>query len=340
MLSFLKGDQGTAQDGLMASPDEVLGEPKDRVSVHHFRSVRNAPWSLGEAGSLPPANTSSREAERLLSRPIQAFAPSAPADDPGNAALDADKGIGAPAPEAASRLRAVLPEGDWEQLLQGSEELFRKAQIRGRLRLPASEHDCELTELSEEGMTLAAPEAVVTPGVQVTLMTQDLPLLLGVVTSQQHGNLVVRFARPLTADVLAKVAQLRRRIRGPRAGRADLELPSSVYFDGVRHVVVVRNISAGGLMMTTQLPVRRGQRKLVRTGQALMIHFPELLPVGGHVRWTCGGTCGVMFSKLLSQDMAEDIARLAGLPGSWIDDVRLAREDFEDCCGSEQRAAA
>lgn len=231
--------------------------------------------------------------------------------------------------EGSAIAREALPLSHWEQLLEGN-ELIREAPIGGRLRLPASEHECLIVRLDRLEMSVAAPAAVVVAGQQVTVFTQDLPRLLGLVTWVERGTLGVRFARPLTAEMLAKVALLKRRVRTPRAARVKVELPSSVYFGGERHEVVVRNISAGGLMMTTQVAVRRGQRKLIRDGQALMIHFPELLPIGGHVRWSCGGTCGVMFSKLLSIEVAEHVARLTGLPNGWIDDVRLARADLDD----------
>lgn len=71
-------------------------------------------------------------------------------------------------------------------------------------------------------------------------------------------------------------------------------------------------------------PPLRGERRLIRRGQPLMIHFPDMLPIGGHVRWTLGAKVGVMFTRLLPMAMAEDIQRVGGLPIGWLDDVEQA----------------
>jgi hypothetical protein len=178
-------------------------------------------------------------------------------------------------------------------------------------------------------MKVISLSAVISIGEQVAVETQDFPPFLGTVTWSQDGEFGVRFVNSISADVISGVVKLTRRVRTPRASRVRLELPSIVYFDGTRHDVVVGNISVGGLMMTTGRPVRRGQRKLIRRGQALMIEFPELLPIGGHVRWTCGAKCGVMFSKLLAPPIAEEIVRMANLSPAFLDDVRLAHTELE-----------
>ncbi len=214
-------------------------------------------------------------------------------------------------------------------LLDRRTEVRHEAQITGRLRLPASEHDCMIVDLSPAGMSVAAPGALVTIGEQVAVVTQDLPRLFGIICWSRGAKFGVRFPRPLPPEVIEHAGRVRRRVRVPRAGRAEVEIDGIVYFDGTRHEVVVGNISAGGLMMTTKIPVRRGQRKPIRDGQALMIEFPDLLPIGGHVRWSCGAKSGVMFSRLLSFAMAEAIVRLGNLSPAWLDDVRLAHRDFE-----------
>lgn len=229
-----------------------------------------------------------------------------------------------PESPAASPLPAKLNGEQRPQVGEAPHE----APVTGRLRLPASEHDCQITDLSEVEMIVWAPDAITVEGEQVAVVTQGLPRLFGVVCWKQGEVMRVHFARPIPAEVLAKAAQIRRRVRSPRCARAKVELAGSVCFEGTKHEVIVGNISAGGMMMTARVPVRRGQRKLIRDGQALMIHLPELLPFGGHVRWTCGAQCGVMFSKLLTLPMAEEIMRMADLSSAWMDDVLLAHQDF------------
>ena len=53
-------------------------------------------------------------------------------------------------------------------------------------------------------------------------------------------------------------------------------------------------------------------------------------PSGGHVRWSEGDRCGVMFTKLLAVPAAEEIALRAGLPPAWLDDVRGAHRELAD----------
>jgi hypothetical protein len=230
------------------------------------------------------------------------------------------------APQASEAVSTALTEPDPERRSQSRHD----AGVMGRLRLPASEHDCWIVDLSTGGMSIVSEDIVVSVGSQVVVVTQNFPRLIGIARWTTDGVIGIQFQRPIAPEVIARMGEIRRRVRSPRAGRAKLELPSVVYFDGAQHDVMVGNISVGGLMMTTRLPVLRGQRKVIRDGQALMIQFPELLPIGGHVRWTCGAKCGVAFSKLLPLPLAEEILRLGNLNNAWLDDVRMAHADFEN----------
>ncbi len=60
-----------------------------------------------------------------------------------------------------------------------------------------------------------------------------------------------------------------------------------------------------------------------------MIQFPELLPIGGHVRWTCGLQCGVMFSKPLKLSVAEDIVGETNLSSAFMDRVRQVQKALD-----------
>ncbi|WP_129790859.1 PilZ domain-containing protein [Sphingosinicella sp. CPCC 101087] len=247
-------------------------------------------------------------------------------DTPNAAGPAEESPVSQDAPSASDAVSTASTEPGSERRSQTRHD----AGVMGRLRLPASEHDCWIVELSTGGMRIASEDSVVSVGEQVVVVTQNFPRLIGIARWARQGVIGIQFQRPIAPEVIAKMGEIRRRVRSPRAGRAKLELPSVVYFDGTQHDVVVGNISVGGLMMTTRLPVLRGQRKVIRDGQALMIQFPELLPIGGHVRWTCGARCGVAFSKLLPLPIAEEILRLGNLNPAWLDDVRRAHADFED----------
>lgn len=196
--------------------------------------------------------------------------------------------------------------------------------LTGRLRLPASEYDCQIADISAGGMNVIAPHALVTVGLQVAVFSQGLPRLVGIIRWINGPSFGVQFTNPIPQQVIERMGQLKRRVRSPRAARVKTALPAHVFFDGAQYPVVVRNISVGGLMMTSDQPVQKGKRKPIRTGQALMIEIADLLPIGGHVRWSCGSQYGIMLSKFLSVAIAEEIGRMGNLNPAWIDDVRLA----------------
>ncbi len=200
------------------------------------------------------------------------------------------------------------------------------ADIVSRLRLPASEHDCQILDLSATGMRVVSPDSLINMGEQVAIETQGFPLFLGTVTWRRGDEFGVQFARPLSDDILQGLISFSRRVRTQRAPRMALNRQAIAYFDHNRIDVAVGNIAVGGLMMATHEHLRKGHRNLIRSGQALMIQFPELLPIGGHVRWTCGLQCGVMFSRPLRPSVAEDIVGETNLSSAFMDDVRRAQK--------------
>lgn len=231
-----------------------------------------------------------------------------------------------PAPAPSSPEPAPAPAEDPRNRRTGERH---EARVMGRLRLPASEHDCEILDLSTGGLSGRAPEAPVSVGMQVTVVAQGLPRLLGVVRWTADGSFGLQFANPIAESVIETMGRLKRRVRQPRANRARVGIPCTVYFDGVQHRVTVENVSVGGMMITRGIETSRVPKKPIRKGQALMIQFPDMLPVGGHVRWTCGDQYGVMFSKLLKLSMAEEIRRLGNISYAWIDEVREAHHELE-----------
>lgn len=202
------------------------------------------------------------------------------------------------------------------------------ADIVSRLRLPASEHDCQILDLSATGMRVASPDSLVNMGEQVAIEMQGFPLFLGTITWRKSDKFGVRFARPLSDDIVAGLIDFSRRVRAPRTQRMALHRSAIAYFDGNRIEVLVCNIAVGCLMMATREHLREGHRNLIQSGQTLTIEFPELLPIGGHVRWTCGVQCSVMFSKPLKASVAEDIVGEANLSSAFMEDVRRAQRDM------------
>lgn len=215
----------------------------------------------------------------------------------------------------------AVAEPDWENRRT---EARHETAVIGRLRLPASEHECRIIDLSTGGMQVVAPDAAVSVGQQVAVATRNFPALVGIVCWSRDGSFGVQFLKPIPQKLIPRLGRFKRRIRRPRAPRVPLSVPAVVFFDGIRRRVKVGNISVGGLMITA---VQDGS-KPIREGQALMIEFPELLPIGGHVRWTADNRCGIMFARLLPVAAAAEIGRLAGLGPAWLQEVRRAHSEL------------
>ncbi|WP_165374779.1 PilZ domain-containing protein [Sphingomonas montana] len=228
-----------------------------------------------------------------------------------------------PTQDAGTPPQAVALEPDERR----SEPRFETT-VTGRVRLPASEHECQIADISTTGMNVFAPDAMINVGLQVAVMSQGLPLLVGIVRWFNGGSFGVQFNKPISADIIERVSQLKRRVRSPRASRVKADFSAQVFFDSKIFPIIVRNISIGGLMMTTEPSFIRGKRKPIQIGQPLMIHIPDLFPFGGHVRWSCGSQYGVMFSKFLPSSVAHDISRIGNLNPAWIDDVRLTHMEL------------
>ncbi|WP_242120085.1 PilZ domain-containing protein [Sphingomonas lacusdianchii] len=107
-----------------------------------------------------------------------------------------------------------------------------------------------------------------------------------------------------------------------RPGRAKIHLVAAVSGPGLERRVTIENIGSGGAQLATglSLPVDTG----------VMIHIDGMLPIGGHVRWSHAGRCGVMFNKLLPVAAGEEIARRCAVHSSWLDELREAHAAIVD----------
>ena len=83
---------------------------------------------------------------------------------------------------------------------------------------------------------------------------------------------------------------------------------------GRRELCVVRNVSAGGLMLTSYSPISRGSR--------IAVEFKQGEPVSGEVVWTNGNSVGMRF------DEAVDIAAILAQSPQGLR-PRLPRIDIE-----------
>ena len=198
----------------------------------------------------------------------------------------------------------------------------RDVAIPATLSLAGTEQDCLIRNISATGMTVVAPQVLVCIGHQVEIRCEQVGSVCGTVRWFERGTFGVQFPAPIARDAVYSAREPLPEGIQPRGGRARMKLPATAHFDDAHIRVVVGNISVGGLMLTSPVPLR--------PSQTLMVEFARMRPIGGHVRWTEEDRCGVMFTRLLPIATAEEIAARAGLPPAWLDDVRVAHRELED----------
>ena len=197
-----------------------------------------------------------------------------------------------------------------------------ETEILAKLCVGGDEHDCTIRNVSVRGMTVALDGLDLDIGTQVIVMCDAAPALCGTIRSARGGAFGIEVVKPISLDQVYAMRQSMPAGMRPRAGRARVKLPAVARFADQSRKIEVLNLSVGGLMMSSGLAPKPGQR--------LMIEFSHLLPVSGHVRWSSVGTCGVMFSQLLPITAAEELARRARLPEGWLDELRMVhRTDHE-----------
>ena len=189
-----------------------------------------------------------------------------------------------------------------------------ETEITARLCVAGREYDCTIRNVSTRGMTVALDVVHLGVGIQVLVTCDAVPSLCGTIRWFRSGAFGVEFVKPLSLDQLQKMRQSVPAGMQARPGRARLRMAAVARFGDQSRRIEVLNLSVGGLMMASGLAPKPGQR--------LTIEFTDLVPIGGHVRWSGVGSCGVMFSELLPIPAAEELARRGGLPDGWLEEVR------------------
>lgn len=190
-----------------------------------------------------------------------------------------------------------------------------ETEIDARLCVMGREHDCTIRNVSTRGMTVTLDTVDLCVGIQVLVTFGAMRRFCGTVRWFRGRSIGIEFVKPLTLDQVYDMRRSTPAGMQPRVGRGRVKLPATARLADRNCWVEILNISVGGLMMAAGFATRPGQR--------LMIEFPDMLPMGGHVRWSSAGACGVMFSKLLPIPAAQELARRGGLSDAWLDEVRM-----------------
>lgn len=180
-----------------------------------------------------------------------------------------------------------------------------------------------IKNISTTGLTLAfdAPPPLV-KGAQLLVRAGTLAPVSGSVRWMAGQECGMAFNTALAEEVVEDTAALFDAGKRVRPGRAKIHLDAGVRGPGIDRQVTIENIGSGGLQLTTGLSLMPG------TG--VLIDIDGILPIGGYVRWSKAGRCGIMFNKLLPLSAAEEIGRRCGVHPSWLNEVRQAHASLQE----------
>lgn len=207
-------------------------------------------------------------------------------------------------------------EGDISAQMENRQAPRHEVAIAGVLEVASAEFPCTIRSLSPSGMMVEAEQVSLCIGQQIVVTPDGGAPLFGIVRWFRGQSFGAQFPTPLPLDLVRRASNVVPIGMRARAGRARVRLPATARFGVVTREIEVLNVSVGGLMLKSPLPFP--------SAQGLMIDFPDMLPLGGHVRWGMNGMNGLMFTRLLPVHAAEVIAKRANLGDGWLAEVRDA----------------
>ncbi|MBX9882389.1 MAG: PilZ domain-containing protein [Sphingomonas sp.] len=151
-------------------------------------------------------------------------------------------------------------------------------------------HRFDLHNLSGFGASGAA-EVALAPGATIELLFENGHRIGGRVRWHRDALIGIEFFNRLPLDVLHGRGQSERVARAPRYRVARV---ATIAVNGISRAATIRNVSRGGMMIETALPLLPGQRIEISTG--------ELGGLCAQVRWSRNGRAGVQLTQALSID--------------------------------------
>lgn len=164
-------------------------------------------------------------------------------------------------------------------------------------------HRFDLHNLSGFGAS-GAVAVDLAAGTTIELLFENGHRIGGRVRWNREALIGVEFFTSLPMDVLHGRGQGERVARAPRYRVARV---ATIAVNGITRPATIRNVSRGGMMIETALPLLPGQRIEISTG--------ELSGLSGQVRWSRNGRAGVQLAQALSIDEF-DAASARGEPAA------------------------
>ncbi|MBI0476689.1 PilZ domain-containing protein [Sphingomonas sp. MA1305] len=175
----------------------------------------------------------------------------------------------------------------------------------------------QIRNISTTGLELAFEKAPpLVKGAQLLVCAGTLAPFTGSVRWMAGPECGMAFNSALAEEIVEDTSALFDPGKRVRPGRARVQLTATVRGPGLDRKVTIENVCSGGAQLTTGLSLA------LNTG--VMIEIDGILPIGGYVRWSHAGRCGVMFNKLLPITAGEEISRRCGVHASWMNELREA----------------
>lgn len=178
-------------------------------------------------------------------------------------------------------------------------------------------HSGQIRNISTTGLTLVfdSPPPLF-KGAQLVVCAGTLAPFTGSIRWIAGHECGMAFNSALAEEVIEDTSALFDPGKRVRPSRARIYLAAIVRGPGFDRKVTIENISTGGVGLATGLSL------LVGTG--ILIDIEGIMPIGGYVRWSQAGRCGMMFNKLLPITAGEEIARRCAVHPSWLNELRDA----------------
>jgi hypothetical protein len=194
-----------------------------------------------------------------------------------------------------------------------------QAVLTAEVVIAGTAYQAQIRNISTGGLTLAfASKPALFKGAHLLVRAPGFAPISGSVRWLRDKECGMIFNVALAEDVLNDRSVLFDPGKRARPGRARVRLPATLRAPGLERRVTIQNISPGGALISSGLPLP------LQPGRGFMLDIDGILPIGGHVRWSQQGRCGVMFSKLLPVASAEEIAQRCALHPSWLREVTCA----------------
>jgi hypothetical protein len=157
---------------------------------------------------------------------------------------------------------------------------------------------CIVQNISAAGVQVM-PYGTLSVGTNLSLRISDETPVDGTVVWTRDGAAGIQFARPLSPDLLVRVAEKMVTHRRRTAARGTTALEGLVSTGGQTHAVTISDLSVAGARLRTS--------PSVTFGETATVEVPGLPRLVAQIRWSDGGEHGVTFQTPVPKQLIGDL---------------------------------